>query len=303
MKAEYICPVVTMMDETGRLDPVEQEKVLDNLIRNDIDGILGLGSIGEFFSLTVEQKMAFLDSTLRFVDGRKPVYAGCASMVRDETVMLARYALEKGAAAAVIISPFYFTLGQEDIIKYYSDLAFDIPGDVILYNFPQRTGYCIAPETAARLAESCEHIVGIKDTIPGMDNTRDMIRLCKAARPDFRVYSGFDDNLAHNVLSGGDGCIAGISNFAPDLATAFRDALRADDMALTAKYQAMFNGLMSIYGVTTPFVAAIKTAMCLRGIASSPDVIFPFTRSNEQETQKVREILVKYGLLSEDKGC
>ena len=57
-----------------------------------------------------------------------------------------------------------------------------------------------------------------------MDHTRELIKLIKAVRPDFEIYSGFDDNFAHNVLAGGDGCIAGLSNVLPELTHGWVDA-------------------------------------------------------------------------------
>ena len=50
----------------------------------------------------------------------------------------------------------------------------------------------------------------MKDTVPGMDHTRELIKVVKSQIPQFEIYSGFDDNFAHNVLSGGNGCIGGL---------------------------------------------------------------------------------------------
>lgn len=302
MNASYICPTVTVLDEQGRLMEDAQAALMENLIRCGIDGVLILGSIGEFFAQPMEQKKRLIRLAVRTAKGRIPVLAGCTSMVYEETVALSRHALEEGADAVVLLPPYYFPLEQEDIFRYYSALARRIPGPVMLYNFPARTGYGIAPETAARLAETNVNIVGIKDTIPGMDGTREMIRQIKRVRPDFRVYSGFDDNFAHNVLSGGDGCIAGISNFAPELAAGFCRAVREENMELAARYQRTVNGLMQVYGVTSPFVSAIKTALCLRGIIPSPEVCFPSVRADEAQRGAVAAILRAHGLLENEPG-
>lgn len=53
------------------------------------------------------------------------------------------------------------------------------------------------------LVKKYENIKGYKDTQAGMDHTRELIRRVKAIRPDFEIYSGFDDNFAHNILAGG----------------------------------------------------------------------------------------------------
>ena len=84
-------------------------------------------------------------------------------------------------------------------------LARRVSGRIYLYNFPDRTGYSIPADVVRRLAESHPNIVGCKDTIAGLDHTRELIKAVKPIRPDFEIYSGFDDNFAHNVLAGGDG--------------------------------------------------------------------------------------------------
>ena len=96
---------------------------------------------------------------------------------------------------------------------YYARIAEALPEQSIyLYNFPDRTGYDLTPEITLRLVRKYRNIVGYKDTQAGMDHTRELIKLVKGEFPAFEVYSGFDDNFAHNVLAGGDGCIAGLSN-------------------------------------------------------------------------------------------
>lgn len=297
MQAAYICPAVTALDKQGSFSPEDQSALYERLIAHGLDGVLVLGSIGEFFSMNLEQKRQVARHAVTQVAGRMPVYVGCTSMVMEETVQLASFALDAGADGVVLLPPYYFPLEQEDIARYYGELAQAIHGPVFLYNFPARTGYAIAAETVARLAEAYPNIVGIKDTIPGMDGTREILQQVRAVRPDFRVYSGFDDNFAHNVLSGGAGCIAGISNFAPEVVAAFRDAARSGDAAQLAQRQQAVNDLMGIYAVTSPFVSAIKGAMLLRGILRSAAVTKPFAPASQEQLDRIRALLERHGLL------
>ena len=71
------------------------------------------------------------------------------------------------------------------------------------------------------LAKIHPNIVGMKDTVAGMDHTRELIKVVKSHIPQFEIYSGFDDNFAHNVLSGGDGCIGALSNVVPEICAAW----------------------------------------------------------------------------------
>ena len=115
------------------------------------------------------------------------------------------------------------------------------------------------------LATRHPNIVGVKDTVPNMGHTRALIQKVKAARPEFLVFSGFDEFFGHNVLSGGDGCIAGLSNFAPEVAAGYAQRARQDDLPGMAQYQRKVDSLIAVDDVAPQFVPTIKQAMALRG--------------------------------------
>lgn len=56
----------------------------------------------------------------------------------------------------------------------------------------------------------------MKDTVPDAFHTAQVINTVKKNIPHFEVYAGYDNNFAHNILSGGDGCIGGLSNIVPE---------------------------------------------------------------------------------------
>ena len=145
------------------------------------------------------------------------------------------------------------------------------------------------------LAEKYANIKGYKDTQAGMDHTRELIKRIKPVRPDFEIYSGFDDNFAHNVLSGGDGCIAGLSNLAPEVTHGWAEALRREDLAAVQVGQQKIDLLMEIYQVGKPFVPYIKAAMEERGIIAHASSSFPFPQVTDGDREKIRRVLEKAG--------
>ena len=291
MKAEYITPAVTPFDPDGRPDFDEMVRLYEHLITGGISGILILGSIGEFFAISKEDKKAMIHCAAEKIGRRVKYFVGTNSMIPGETVELSQYALEQGANGVVVVPPYYFTLTQESIYEFYADIASQVKGDVYIYNFPDRTGYEIAPETMLRLAQDFPNIAGCKDTIAGMDHTREIIRLVKPVRPDFKVYSGFDDNFAHNVLSGGDGCIGGLSNVIPEFFKGWMDAFEKENLQEIAQKQKQVNSLMEVYQVGTPFVPYIKAALAAKGIISSKKAAFPMPEASEESIASLRKIL------------
>ncbi len=222
---------------------------------------------------------------------------GTADTVFQHVTELSEYALREGADAVIVVPPYYFWLNGGSLEEYYDNLARQIRGKLYLYNFPDRTGYQIPVDVIQRLALRHENIVGCKDTISGMDHTRELIKAVKPHRPDFEIYSGFDDNFAHNVLSGGDGCIGGLSNLAPEVCSAWVSAINRGDMEAVVKIQRRVDRLMSIYSVGMPFVPFIKRAMELRGIGVKSCASEPLPKASEEDDRKLMEIMRREDLM------
>ena len=295
--AGYITPAVTPLNRDGSIDTEGAKKLYDYLISGGVDGILILGSIGEFFAFTPEQKKQLISLAAGYINHRVPLIVGTADMVMENVTELSGFALEEGADAVIVVSPYYFWLEGNSLESYYDTLAEKIQGNLLVYNFPDRTGYQIPVDVIRRLALRHPNIIGCKDTISGMDHTRELIKAIKPVRPDFRIYSGFDDNFAHNVLSGGDGCIGGLSNLAPEICSAWVSAFRRNDMAAVEKIQRKIDRLMSIYSVGTPFVPFIKRAMELRGIGVKAYASQPLPQASEPDDRKLMDIMKNEELL------
>lgn len=295
---KYITPAVTPLTDDGQLDTDALEALYEHLIRGRVSGILILGSIGEFFALQLETKQQLIREAARIIRHRVPLMVGISGMNLPEILALSDAAAEAGADAVISVPPYYFHLQQQEIEAFYSSLAEHVSLPLYLYNFPDRTGYSIVPETVLRLARRYPNIVGIKDTIAGMDHTREIIKLLKPEFPHFEVFSGFDDNFAHNALCGGDGCIAGLSNLAPELCSAWRDAVNRACWSESAACQQRIDHLMDIYAVGSPFVPFIKEAMALCGLPMRARATFPLPSPSAEQTARLRAILAREGLIA-----
>ena len=289
--ARYITPAVTPLLPDGRIDEASCRRLYDHLIEGGVDGILILGSIGEFFAFPMEERRKLIRIAVEAVAGRVELIVGTTSMVFREIVDLSNEAYEIGADSVMVIPPYYFHFNDAEVEAYYDALAQELKGKFYLYNFPDRMGYGIAPEVVCRLAKKHSHLIGIKDTIAGVDHTREIIKLVKPVRPDFRVYSGFDDNFLHNVLCGGDGCIAGLSNLYPQLTSAWVQAVNTGDMAAATQIQQHIDRLMDIYAVGKPFVPFIKQAMHMKGIIDHACATFPMPVPSEEQKARLAAIM------------
>ena len=296
MNASYITPALTLFRPDGMFDFDSQGRLYEHLIRGGVDGILVQGSIGEFFALTTERRRTLAEFSIRSIGHRVKTIIGTASTLPEEIVPFSNQCLKWGADAVMIVPPYYFRMEGEALERFYDNLLERIHGPVYLYNFPDRTGYTIPPSLVLKLASRHSNLAGIKDTISGMDHTRELITVVKSAFPNFEVYSGFDENAAHNVLAGGDGCIGGLSNVVPELCAAWAQAMRSDDLPGIAAGQQTIDRLMSIYAVSPLFIPIIKEAARLRGFVSSGTCTFPMEEASKEQSEQILAILRREGV-------
>ncbi|WP_409310090.1 dihydrodipicolinate synthase family protein [Pectobacterium sp. B1J-3] len=296
MKSSYITPVVTLFDENGNLDADENLRVYD-FIKDKVTGFVVMGSTGEFFSLDMKTSKALIKLASDFNRGEMKVYAGASRMDINESIELANYAYDCGLDGVMIISPYYFRLTDEAIYYFYSKIASQTNAKIFIYNFPDRTGYSVSPELCLRLAREYPNIVGIKDTIPDTNHTTDIINTVKIEIPDFEVYAGYDNNFAHNILSGGNGCIGGLSNIVPEFFKSWVNAFTLNDLEMIANHQNQVDQLMDIYKINDPFIATFKKALEIRGIIHSTRCKEPFGELNNLQIQKIKSVLSHHNIM------
>ena len=288
-----ITPVITVFDKQGKIDAAGNTQHINRLIDEGINGLLFLGSIGEFFALTMDEKKEFIDLVVRVVDKRVPVLIGTGGTILAEVIELTNYAQQAGADAVVVISPYYFQLGNEVLYRYYAELAKNTTMPIMIYNFPDRTSVNLDPQLVLRLAKEFPHIIGIKDTVDGISHTRKLIQIVKKERPDFCVMSGYDEYMVPNLLAGGDGVIGGLTNVIPGV---FRDLLAAyekQDFAGVAAGQDKISVLMNLYDLSSPFVAAIKGGVAAQGVNIETVTQEPSLALQPEQVAAIRELVQK----------
>ncbi|MDI2091457.1 dihydrodipicolinate synthase family protein [Commensalibacter oyaizuii] len=290
MKSQYITPVVTVFDDKGQIDN-EQNLQVYQFLNNKVSGFVVMGSTGEFFSLNMHASKQLIKLCSTAPREHMKIYAGASRMDIQESIELANYADEMGLDGVMIISPYYFPLTQEAIYDFYSTIASQTRAKIFIYNFPDRTGYSIAPQTCLKLADKYPHIVGLKDTILDTIHTCEVINLVKKEIPNFQVFSGFDNNFAHNILAGGNGCIGGLSNIVPEFFASWMDAFAQNNLASIAQHQKTVDQLMAVYNVNNPFISTLKKALQLRGVIRSDRSYPPFNCLDDSQVKLLRGIL------------
>ena len=287
--AKIIAPVVTIFNEEEKPDYAGNKKVIDFLIEGGLDGILVLGSAGEFPDLNEQERLDFFRFYAEYVNGRVELLAGTGCIRYADTLALSNAVYELGYTP-MVISPYYFEMDQEKLFVYYDRLAKDVKGDLYLYNFPPRTGHSIAPETIRRLIDVNPNIIGLKDSVstPGHTNM-----VCRAVEgKPFTVYSGFDDQFLSNIANnGGGGCIGALSIIVPEIWSSLVKAANERDFDRTFALYHLIQKLMPIYDMDTNCSLILKKLLVHRGLEISDRAVCPFNQMNTAIYQSAANLL------------
>ena len=293
-----ITPVITVLDKNGNLDFSGNRLVINRLIDNGVNGLLFMGSIGEFFALSMKEKEEFIKFVVKTVNKRVPVLIGTGGTIQKDVLDLTHSAEEAGADGVVVISPYYFNLNSETLYRYYANVARSTSLPILIYNFPDRTTINIESELVLKLATDFKNIVGIKDTVDNISHTRQLIHVVKSVRPDFRILSGYDEYLIPNLMAGGDGVIGGMSNVIPNVFSGLLADYNKSNFSGVLAAQHKISMMMNLYSISQPFIAAIKGAVAAQGVPIGTFVKQPSIELNEKQVEEIAVLLKKVNSLT-----
>lgn len=289
-------PVITIFDQNGRIDFEACRKHADFLIGKGVDGLAYLGTSGEFSLMTVEEKKELIREMTGYVDHRVNVIAGVGDTCLDNTLELLGAAEEAGVDGVLLVNPYFSVYGTEMVEAYLGYVASHTRLPVIIYNFPDITGYDFTPEAVARLVRAHPNISGIKDTTPDFGHVADMMRV-KEINPDFSVFAAYESQAMGLLALGIDGFINATANFAPEFTVNAYRAAKAGDFNEAALWFEKMVKAMEIYSDSTPLYLACKQAVYDRVIGSAGFERLPARALGEAARESVRGKLGRLGLL------
>lgn len=283
--------LVTPMRSDGALDEEALARLVEFHVENGTDAIVAVGTTGESATLDATEHCRVVRRVVDLVGGRIPVIAGTGSNSTREAVELTRCAMEAGANAALLVTPYYNKPTQEGLYRHYKAVAEAVPMPQILYNVPGRTACDLLPETVERLA-AISNIVGIKEATGDPARGREILDRC-GERMD--LYSGDDASAMELILGGARGVISVTANVAPRLMHSMCAAAlagrREEAEAVNARLEALHRKL---------FVEAnpipVKWALYEMGMIS-PGIRLPLTVLSERYHEDVRRAMKQAGVL------
>jgi 4-hydroxy-tetrahydrodipicolinate synthase len=290
-RIEGAIPALITPLRNSAIDRESLARLVEHCLTNGAAALAPCGSTGESATLTHAEHEEVVRLVVDMAKGRAPVIAGTGSNSTAEAIRLTAAARDAGAAAALMISPYYNKPTQEGIYQHYKAVAEATRFPLIVYNIPGRTASKIEATTIARLAE-IEWIVGLKEATGSLDEVQEVIRLCGDR---LAVYSG-DDSLTLPIMAvGGHGVITVVGNVVPRLSAEVTGAaLRGDwARARTLHYQ-MLPLIRALFQETNPI--GVKAALAAMGFCRD-ELRLPLLPMSPGPREKLRAAMHELHLL------
>ena len=283
--------VITPFDAQERIDYDAWKKIIDHQIAAGVHGLFFGGGQGEFFSLTTAERRDIMSECVSMVGGRVPVYMGTGAVTTRESIALTLAAAEAGVDYAVVITPYYLKPKQDELIEHYAAICSESPLPLLAYNIPERTGNELAPETARRIAERSDRLVGLKDSSGDLGKVRRFVAIEQEVGRPFHIFMGRDHMILPALRLGCVGAVAACGNVIPELLVGLYEAFQRGDLELAEQCQERVKPLRSAFSMGT-FPAVIKEAMQMAGLPGGV-CRRPVGPLSEQEREQLRGIVAE----------
>lgn len=282
-----IVPLLTPMNADETINEKELRNQVNHQIDSGIHGVFPLGTNGEAYILSFDEKIKILQIVVDEVKGRVPVYAGTGCVSTKETIELSKKAEEIGVDILSVVTPYFASASQDELYNHFKEVADNVDLPIVLYNIPARSGNSIAPTTVEKLSE-IENIVGVKDSSGNFDNILQYIEKTRS-RKDFAVLSGNDSLILWCLLAGGRGGIAGCANVFPTTMASIYNSYIDGDIEKAREYQDSIRSFRNCFKFGNPNTI-VKTAVSLLGFPVGK-CRKPFSEVSEEGIGAIKKVL------------
>lgn len=275
-------------------DEVDESRLRDHvdfLIDNGLHGLVPGGSTGEFAAMSLDERKRVNEIVIEQTAGRVPVVPQTGSTRTSDAIALARHAADAGAAAVLVVQPFYEAPTRSEVIEYFAAIGEGAGIPVMAYNLPGATGMNLDSAFYRDLLERTDAVKFIKDTSGSIEQAYDLIFNLGDV---IDTFVGWDTIVLAGFIAGAAGSVWGAPNFAPKECVAIYELAKAGKTAEALEiFQRLWNVLDFLgkegYAVSTK--AAAQAVGVDLGSARAPFGDLP-----AQKVDELRKLIADTGL-------
>lgn len=254
--------LVTPMKASSEIDFNTYGEHVDAMIAAGVHGLIALGSTGEFYALTSEERADVIKATLEVAAGRVPVVAGTNATSTRDVVGLSREAEALGCDAVMLAPPYYSLPAPDELRAHFKAVNDAIGIPIMLYNYPGRTGVDMSPEFIEQLAEM-PRIRYVKESTGEIGRISTLLRRCGNR---LGVFCGGDTVAYESLALGVAGWVGGVANVVPrSHVELYRLVIERRDFAAARKLYFQMLPLLNLIEGGGKYTQWVKAACCLMG--------------------------------------
>ncbi|MBT8130936.1 MAG: 4-hydroxy-tetrahydrodipicolinate synthase [Gammaproteobacteria bacterium] len=287
-----IPPLVTPF-KNGEVDYAAYAGLVEFQISRGTHGILVNGTTSEPSTLTIDERNRLVDTAIESAAGKVPIVAATGSQSLAESEALTRHAVDAGADALLIVTPYYIRPPQRGLIEYYLQLAAFHDTPWMIYHIPGRTAVSVTLDTMKTLKEKSDTFIGMKHAVNDLAFVTECL---DALGEDFRIFVGLEELSFPMMSIGACGLMNAVGNLRPDVLVEMVEAVwRGDLAAARTLHNRLLEVNQAVFYDTNPI--PMKYMMKKLGILPTNEHRLPMMPATEELEDKLDAVLARAGLL------
>ena len=287
-----IPPLITPF-RNGNVDYEAYAGLVEFHIKNGSHGILVNGTTSEPSSLTVEERNRLVSLAMETVAGQVPVVAATGSQSLAESRALTKHAVDAGADALLVVTPYYSRPPQRGLVDYYLDLAEGHGTPWMIYHIPGRTAVSVTLDTLKTIKDRSPHFVGMKHAVNDLGFVSDCL---DCFGDEFRIFVGLEELSFPMMAIGACGLMNAVGNLCPENLAKMCQAVWDGDLhAGRALHRQLFEINKAVFFDTNPI--PVKYMMQRVGLIPHNEHRLPMSPAPPELCARLDGVLERAGLL------
>jgi 4-hydroxy-tetrahydrodipicolinate synthase len=211
----HVTTVTPFLEKTYEIDYGGLRNNITFLSESEgVTSVVPLGTVGEFSSVSTEERKRVTKTVVDATNGRKLVTVGVSHTNHVEVIELARYAKDCGADAVLIVPPTYYMKDRDEgLIKFLEIVSNGIDIGIVLYNVPGQSRTNLTPQLLLKILDKVNNIVAIKDATKDLSQLAETIKVVGRRVP---IIVGAEELMYYGLVAGGIGATSSMANFVPE---------------------------------------------------------------------------------------
>lgn len=285
--------LLTPFTDDGEVDERSLHSLVDYVIDGGIDGIVGLGTTGEFFTMSIDEQAQLMTTLAKVVGGRVPVTYGVGNSATSVSIALAKHAQALGGECVMLQPPYYFDHTASSTEAHFVAVAQAVDLPVMAYD--GGAGIELSVERVRRINEQAPNVRYVKMSI--VDPAK--VAAMRAGAPALDVLVGDENMLLMGLRNGAIGSTVGWSNVDPSAISRvhrhFEDGEL--DAARTVLLREVVPAVSPCITAKNGWIRSYKEILAAKGVIASPATRLPLTPLDPIRREEVLAAMQELKLL------